>query len=118
MLAAVKLTVTGLTVLGGSTTSALVNDPSGAGGAGTPPIALILRLGELASVTEAGAPDDSTPTLLVPTLTDNVLVNASTRKRPGLPPPPPNELVNSPPLPPARLTIPVPVSVVAISRTE
>src|SRR2546422_562665 len=119
MFVAARLTVTGLDVVAGRTTSALVNDPNGAAGAATPPTAVILRLGALDSVTEVGAPDDRTPTLRVPRLTASVLVNASARTRPGLPAPPSTDADNAPPLPPETLAVPVvPVIVVAIRRTE
>src|SRR5437667_7280824 len=107
MFVAARLTVTGFVVVAGRTTSAPVNEPVGAAGAGTPPTAAILRLGALGSVTDVGAPEDSTPSVLVPTFTASELLNASTRTRPGLPAPPATGVAAAPPLPPATFAKPV-----------
>jgi len=111
------VTVTGLVVVAGSTTSAMVNDPEGAAGAATPATDTILILGAFGNTTDVGAPVDTTPTVDVPRLTESVLVNASTRRRPALPAPP--GPLPPPAVPPEMLMVPlVPVTVLAMSRTE
>lgn len=77
MSAASRLTVTGLVVVVGSTTSAMVNEPVGAAGAATPATEPILRLGAFGKTTDVGDLVDTTLTVDVPRLTADVLLKAS-----------------------------------------
>jgi hypothetical protein len=85
MFEAVSETVIGLGVPAGTTMSGTEKEPVGEAGAATPAVDAIRKLGAFGSATTPGGPADGpAPVKLIVV----VLLNASIRTRPPLPPPP------------------------------